>query len=289
MRMPLGQYIAGDSILHRLDARMKLLLLAAYVAALFLIQTSLAMIIGVAILLACYFIARISLVMAFRGLLPVAFILAFTFCAHAFTLTYDPSVTTAEPLNLPPLIPDFFASVFLDGIPDFVPIWGSFAFKPVGALEGLFFVTRIFALISATTLLTITSSIVTLTSSISQLLRPLARIKVPVEDVAMMFSIALRFIPLISEQAEKLVFAMSARGQRFNQGGPIRRLRAYVPVLIPLFVSLFRRADTLALAMESRCYQGENRTRLANTQLTVCELISTLTIVVMLLLFGILC
>jgi energy-coupling factor transport system permease protein len=117
-------------------------------------------------------------------------------------------------------------------------------------------------LVVGTSLITLTTSPVALTDALSRLMRPLGVIRVPVDDVAMMFSIALRFIPTTAEEAERLVVAQTARGARFDSGGLIRRARAWLPVLVPLFVRLFRRADDLAVAMESRCYSGQGRTRL---------------------------
>jgi energy-coupling factor transport system permease protein len=129
-------------------------------------------------------------------------------------------------------------------------------------MTGLFFATRVVLLVIGTTLLTLTTSPIALTDALSRLMMPLRPFRFPVDDVAMMFSIALRFIPTTAEEAEKIVVAQAARGARFDEGGVVRRARAWVPVLVPLFVNLFRRADNLALAMESRCYTGQRRTRL---------------------------
>jgi energy-coupling factor transport system permease protein len=147
------------------------------------------------------------------------------------------------------------------------PVSSALAVGPVGVsasglARGLFFSTRIVLLVLGTSLVTLTTSPVALTDALSRLMRPLALIRVPVDDVAMMFSIALRFIPTTAEEAEKIVVAQTARGAVFDEGGPIARGRAWVPVLVPLFVNLFRRADDLAVAMESRCYTGRGRTRL---------------------------
>jgi energy-coupling factor transport system permease protein len=123
-------------------------------------------------------------------------------------------------------------------------------------------------LVVGTSLLTLTTSPVALTDALERLMRPLERLRVPVGDVAMMLTVALRFIPTTAEEAEKVVLAQAARGARFDSGGPVRRARAYVPVLVPLFVNLFRRADELAVAMESRCYRGgRGRTRLHESRL----------------------
>jgi energy-coupling factor transport system permease protein len=213
-----------------------------------------------------------------RGLLPVLFILAFTFVAHALTLTprSDASATHAlAPLLAYPQAAD-------------ISLVTGFAFSPTGALDGLFFVLRIVELICATTLFTLTSPIVRVSDAIASLLRPLRVFRVPVEDIAMMFSIALRFIPLTAEEAEKVIYALAARGVRFGEGGLVRRLRAYQPLLVPLFVGLFRRADALAVAMESRCYDGANRTRLATERLNPVNLVEGIAASVVLIVLGLL-
>jgi energy-coupling factor transport system permease protein len=131
-----------------------------------------------------------------------------------------------------------------------------------GLARGAYFAVRIVLLVLGTSVVTLTTSPVALTDALSRLMRPLGFAGVPVDDIAMMFSIALRFIPTTAEEADKIVVAQTARGARFDEGGPVRRAKAWVPVLVPLFVNLFRRADDLAVAMESRCYTGVGRTRL---------------------------
>jgi len=124
-------------------------------------------------------------------------------------------------------------------------------------------------LVLGTSLITLTTSPVALTDGLERLMKPLERLKFPAGDVAMMLTIALRFIPTTAEEAEKIIVAQTARGASFSQGGPITRARAYVPVLVPLFVGLFRRAEDLAVAMESRCYRGgKGRTRLTESRVT---------------------
>ena len=139
---------------------------------------------------------------------------------------------------------------------------GPLAVDGAGLSTGAFFAVRIVLLVVCTSLITLTTSPVALTDAMSRFMRPFRLLRVPVDDVSMMFSIALRFIPTTAEEAEKIIVAQSARGAVFDEGGPLRRARAWVPVLVPLFVSLFRRADALAIAMESRCYTGVGRTRL---------------------------
>jgi energy-coupling factor transport system permease protein len=132
-----------------------------------------------------------------------------------------------------------------------------------GLMTGLFFAVRILVLVVGTTLLTLTTSPVRLSSGLERVMRPLQWFRVPVGDLAMTLTIALRFIPTTADEAERIVMAQQARGAVFDRGGPIRRARAYAPVLVPLFFQLFRRADALATAMEARCYRGtEGRTRM---------------------------
>jgi energy-coupling factor transport system permease protein len=140
-----------------------------------------------------------------------------------------------------------------------------------GLSRGLFFAVRIVLLVLGTSLVTLTTSPVALTDALSRLMGPLRFVRVPVDDVAMMFSIALRFIPTTAEEAEKIIVAQTARGAVFDEGGPVKRARAWVPVLVPLFVNLFRRADDLAIAMESRCYTGRGRTRLHEARMRVVD------------------
>jgi energy-coupling factor transport system permease protein len=249
--VPFGQYYPGDSSVHRLDARMKLLIVVAYVFALFTVQGWVGLFICTFLLFVCFSIASIPAKLAFRGLKPILVILVFTLLANSFTFS-------ALPLSEAPLAQD--TGPF--SIPDSIAFLGTFGIRPLGVLRGLYFVLRIVLLVAATSLLTFTTSVVAISDALVLLMRPLSKIKVPTEDIATMFSIALRFIPVTAEEADKIVVAQSARGAVFNKGGPLRRAKAWVPVMIPLFVSLFRRADELACAMETRCYIGQGRTHL---------------------------
>jgi len=247
--LPFGNYLARDTPVHRIEARIKLLLVVVYVFALFACSTWMGLLAALTILVVMLFVAHIPVRMAFRGLKPILFILLFTFFANAFTFSAaDPATVTEQ-------------------IPETITLIGSFGIKPLGILKGLYFALRISLLVLATSLLTYTTTIISLTDAISKLLSPLRALRVPVEDIAMVFTIALRFIPLTASEAEKLMVAQSARGAKFNQGGPITRVKAWVPVMIPLFVNLFRRADHLAQAMESRCYVGKGRTQLAHARI----------------------
>jgi len=232
--VPFGQYVPGDSPLHRLDARVKLALVVAYSVVLFAGQgwaglgvSAIAVVIAIAV-------SRVPVRLVLRGLRPVAFLLVFTVLVNALRWRPEEALLVVGPLGV----------------------------DAAGLMRGLFFALRIVLLIVGTSLLTLTTSPVALTDAFARILGPLRAVRFPADDVAMMFSIALRFIPTTAEEAEKIVVAQSARGAVFDQGGPVKRARAWVPVLVPLFVRLFRRADDLAVAMESRCYTGARRSRL---------------------------
>jgi len=186
--------------------------------------------------------SRVPVRLVLRGLRAVLFILMFTLLAHAIRIN-----------------PATVALVRL----------GPIAIDPDGLRTGAFFAARIVLLVLGTSLLTLTTTPVQLTDALERIMRPLARFRVPTGEIAMMLTVALRFIPTTAEEAEKIVVAQTARGARFDRGGPVARARAYVPVLVPLFVNLFRRADELAIAMESRCYRGGlGRTRLNQSVMT---------------------
>lgn len=242
--VPFGQYVQADSAVHRLDARTKIGVTAAFTVSLFLIQSWWGLaILGIAAVLAVR-IANVPLRLAARGLRPIAWLLAFTLVLNSFF----PAQRTEALLALGPLTVD-----------------------AGGLARGLFFSVRILLLVLGTSLVTLTTSPVALTDALSQLMRPLGLMRFPVDDAAMMMSIALRFMPTTAEEAERIVVAQTARGARFSEGGPVTRARAWLPVLVPLFVRLFRRADDLAVAMEARCYRGQGRTRLREPHMRVAD------------------
>ncbi len=243
--VPFGQYVPTESPVHRLDARAKLGLTVAYTAMLFSVDWFFGL--GLSAVLAAVAVAesRIPLRIVFRGLKAVSFLLAFTVLVHA--LRWNPA--TVSLVQIGPLA--------IDG---------------PGLMRGLFFGLRILLLVLGTSLITLTTSPVALTDGLERLMKPLERVRFPAGDVAMMLTIALRFIPTTAEEAEKIIVAQSARGARFDARGPITRAKAYVPVLVPLFVSLFRRADDLATAMESRCYRGGvGRTKFRQSRLVAID------------------
>lgn len=239
----LGQYIPGESVIHRLDPRTKIILTTAYVSILFLIENF----IGYAIfaLFTVLFIAssRVPFGFIFRGLKPLFFFVAFTAVINLF-------MTGGKPI-----FSFWFLTATYEGL-------------SLAALMTL----RLVFLVTGTSLLTFTTSPITLTDGIEQLLNPLKRLGVPAHELAMMMTIAIRFIPTIIEETDKIMKAQSARGADFELGNIIQRARAMIPLLVPLFISAFRRADDLALAMECRCYRGgDNRTKLKKLSYTVLD------------------
>lgn len=243
--VPFGQYLPGSSAIHRLDARTKIVLAASTTVVLFATDAWWVLGAVAAAVLAGFAVSRVPVRLALRGLRPIAVLLAFTLVVNAVRRV-DVGVSVAG--------------------------WG---WDGDGALIGLYFALRIVLLVAATSLMTYTTSPVALTDALVSFMRPLSALGVPVEDVAMMMSIALRFIPTTAEEAEKIRLAQASRGARFDQGGPVARAKAWVPVLVPLFVSLFRRADDLAFAMESRCYTGTGRTRLRQPRFTATDALVT--------------
>ena len=231
----LGQYFPGNSIVHRLDPRTKLLAVVLYIVALFLASWFVTYAIMFVVLAGSIAVSRVPVKSIVRGLRPVLFIVVFTALLNIF---YTPGNTV--------LAQFWILTITLEGV------WRAF-----------FMVIRIMMLISGTFLLTYTTSPILLTDGLESLMNPLKKIRVPVHELAMMMSIALRFIPTLIEETDKIMSAQRARGADFESGSLIQRAKALLPLLVPLFISAFRRADELATAMECRCYHGgEGRTRL---------------------------
>ncbi len=230
----LGQYFPGSSPIHRLDPRAKLLAMICYIVALFLGEWFATYALLLLVLAAVVKVSTVKPRALVRGLKPVVFILVFTAVLNIF-------YTPGEPL----------ASFWI------------FTITKQGVLHAFFIVVRIIMLITCTFLLTYTTSPLALTDALESLLGPLKKIRVPVHELSMMMSIALRFIPTLIEETDKIMSAQKARGADFESGSLIQRAKALIPLLVPLFISAFRRADELATAMECRCYHGgEGRTRM---------------------------
>ena len=240
----IGQYFPGNSPVHRLDPRMKLIITAGYVVMLFLAENLLALSVGIAFVAITYPLSRISLVFILRSLKPVAPIIIFTGVLNLFFVSGEP-------------IWEFWVlSISAEGI-----------------RVAVHMCLRILCLIGGTALLTYTTSPIALTDGIEMLFSPLKKFGAPVHEIAMMMTITLRFIPTLIEETEKIMSAQKARGADLESGSIIQRLRAMIPILIPLFVSAFRRAEDLALAMESRCYHGgEGRTRMRILKMSLVDI-----------------
>lgn len=237
MNMPMvviGQYIPGRSILHRLDPRTKILLSLAVVIALFTLESPWSYGMLALLIAAAVAISGVPVRMVLRGLRPLLFVMILTFGLH----------------------------LFMDPGEEIFRIWKLKA-TDTGLRLGLTTVVRLTLLITATSMVTLTTSPIAFTDGLEKILHPLSVIGVPAHELAMMMTIALRFIPTLLEETDKIMKAQMARGADFDSGNMVKRAKAMVPVLVPLFVSAFRRADELAMAMEARCYRGgQGRTRL---------------------------
>ena len=230
----LGQYFPGNSPIHRLDPRAKLVGMICYIVALFLGKWFVTYALLLLVLVTVVAVSTVKPKALLRGLKPVVFILVFTAVLNIF---YTPGEELAS-------------------------FW-IFTITREGILHAFFMVVRIVMLITCTFLLTYTTSPLALTDGLETLLGPLKKLHVPVHELSMMMSIALRFIPTLIEETDKIMSAQKARGADFDSGNLLQRAKALIPLLVPLFISAFRRADELATAMECRCYHGgEGRTRM---------------------------
>lgn len=240
----IGQYIPGKSPLHKLFPALKIIFTVLYIVVLFLLHRPLSYVIFTVYTAALVLISGISAKIILKGVRPMLWILIFTALVNVF-------MTPGE-------------------IVWALPIW-RFTLKITreGLIMGASMTVRLFYLIVGSSLLTLTTSPLQLTDGIEKLLKPLRRIKVPSYEIAMMMTIAIRFIPTLAEETDKIIKAQTARGADFETGNIIKRAKAMVPLLVPLFVSAFRRADELATAMEARCYNGgEGRTRMKESRMT---------------------
>lgn len=231
----LGQFFPGNSFIHRLDPRSKILMVIAYIVVIFIIRNFTGYALLAVFLTVCVANSKIPLKFMVKGLKPILFFIVLTGLFNLF-LTNSGRIYWQ---------------------------WKFLCITDTGVHNAIFMVLRLVLLISGTSLLTYTTSPISLTDGIESLMSPFKKIGLPAHEIAIMMSIALRFIPTLIEETDKIIKAQSARGADFESGNILRRAKAMVPILIPLFVSAFRRADELATAMECRCYRGgENRTRL---------------------------
>jgi energy-coupling factor transport system permease protein len=231
----LGQFYPGDSALHRMDPRAKLLATLSMIIGVFLVRSYPAYALFFAYVLGAAYLSGIPIKLMIKGIKAVYFIIILTFVLNVFFGTGETVVFQ----------------------------WQFITITREGLRIAIFMALRLLLLVFGTQLLTLTTSPIALTDGLEQLLSPLARIGFPAHEMAMMMSIALRFIPTLIEEADKIMKAQTARGADFETGNLMTRAKAMIPLLVPLFVSAFRRADELALAMEARCYRGGGqRTRL---------------------------
>lgn len=230
----LGQYFPGNSLLHRFDPRSKILFTVLFIAAIFLCKGLVSYGITLLILLMMLGISKVQPRVFLKGMKPVVFIVV---CTAILNLFYTSGTVLWS--------------------------WGILKITEEGIWKAGFMVLRILMLIACTLLLTYTTSPILLTDGLEKLLRPLKKLNFPVHELSMMMSIALRFIPTLIQETDKIISAQKARGADFDSGNLIQKAKALIPILIPLFISSFRRAEELAIAMECRCYHGdEGRTSL---------------------------
>ncbi len=239
----LGQFFPGNTVIHKLDPRMKILLTIAYIVAIFLAKNLWSFIAVVASALFLVIVSKISFKTVLKSMKPLIFVLVFTTFFNLFWTTGDVLLISFWKIN-----------IYLEGV-----------------VFSLMMILRITSLLIGTTvLLTYTTSPIMLTDALERLLSPLRLIKLPVHEFSMMMTIALRFIPTLVEETDKIMSAQKARGADFESGSLMRRAKALIPILIPLFISAFRRADDLATAMECRCYRGgDGRTRMTKLKLAL--------------------
>jgi energy-coupling factor transport system permease protein len=245
----IGQYVPGESFVHRLDPRIKIILSFLFIINLFVINSFIGYLFVLAFIVLTVLISKLSFKYLYKGLKPVFVLLVITAVLNMFMTTGG---------NL----------IFQ---------WGIFKIYDEGLRTAIFMVLRLVFLIIGTSVLTLTTSPIELTDGIERLLNPFKKIGVPAHELAMMMTIALRFIPTLMDETDKIMKAQMARGADFESGNLFTKAKSLIPILVPLFISSFRRADELAMAMEARCYRGgEGRTRMKVLKLTYNDLIAVL-------------
>ncbi len=234
MKPSIGQYVPGKSILHNSDPRTKLVLTLLYMVVVMLLDSFIGYGVAFVFLTIAVIASRVPVKMVFQSLKPLIFIISFTILLNVF-------FQKGETL----LLDVWVIKIYLEGI-----------------LFGIKMALRILILVSGASLLTFTTSSIALTDGLERLMMPLRFIGFPAHDIAMMMSIALRFIPTFTEETDRIMKAQSSRGADFDTGGMMKKVKSFIPVIIPLIISAFRRAEDLAIAMEARCYRGgKGRTR----------------------------
>ncbi len=258
----IGQYYPTGSYVHKLDPRTKILVTFALIVGLFIINTFIPYIYIVGFILGAVLISKIPLKFILKGLKPLRVIIIFTFVINVF-------MSHGEPIwRLGPLVA-----------------------TREGLNQAIFMAIRLMLLVMGTSILTLTTSPIALTDGIESLLNPFKKIGMPAHELAMMMTIALRFIPTLLEETDKIMKAQMARGADFESGNIISRAKGLVPLLVPLFISAFRRADELAMAMEARCYRGgENRTKMKELKMSgrdALALFATVALLVILIVYRV--
>lgn len=244
----LGQYYPGSSWIHRLDPRVKILATILYIVALFVVQDFIGFAIATAGLAVVVIISKVPLSFILRGLKPIFLIVAFTMIINMFMIKGEV------------LVSFWVLEITREGL-----------------RTAVFMAVRLILLVIGSSLLTLTTRPINLTDGIEALLSPLGKIGLPAHELAMMMTIALRFIPTLLEETDKIMKAQQARGADFETGNIMNRAKALIPILVPLFISAFRIAQDLALAMEARCYgSGIKRTRMNGMKLQKCDLAASL-------------
>lgn len=245
----LGQFVAGDSVIHRLDPRTKICMMILYIVMTFLVKQIYFLAIPFAYLIIELLLSGISLRYLVNALIPIRFLLIIMFLLNLF-------FTPGE-------------HVWVD--------FGIWQLTGEAVLQSCFITLRIILLVAGASMLTLTTSPISLTDGIERLLSPLKIVRFPAHELAMMMTIALRFVPTLLDESEKIRNAQMSRGADFESGNVFKRVKSMIPILIPLFVSSFRKADDLATAMESRCYHGgEGRTRLHQLRFRLIDLYAIL-------------
>ena len=244
----IGQYIPGDSYLHKADPRIKIILTLVYMILVLLVNNYIGYLILILFIIIAVIVSAVPILYTLKGLKPVIFIIVFAAVMNIFF--YSGSKSSV-------LLHIAFINITYEGINASIKMFFTITLIMIGS-----------------SLMTLTTTPILLTDGLEKLLEPLKKLHVPVHEIAMMMTIALRFIPTLLEETDKIMKAQASRGADFESGNLIQRAKSFVPILVPLFVSAFRRADDLATAMEARCYKGsEGRTRMKQLRFTRVDLV----------------
>lgn len=252
----IGQYVKKDSFVHKLDPRTKIVVVALFCISIFIVNNFYGYIFLFALIMLGTALSKINPMLLLRGTKPV-------FVLILITVIFNLFLTQGKPM---------------------IKFWG-LTITDKGFIISLFLVIRLLLLVFSTSLLTISTSPIEITDALEELLKPLKKFRFPIHEISMMMSIALRFIPTIYEETDKIIKAQMSRGADFESGGLVKKAKSLLPILIPLFISAFKRADELAIAMEARCYRGsEGRTKLKKLQYSKNDYISFLVAILLMIL-----